>query len=201
MTIYVLGIPVSVSYLTLIMIAIFAFDGYLYVKKMYRGEADGKYIRTGLILSVLVVISVVFHEFSHGLIASKVFGIAIKSAGISWWGAYVEPGSDMTPFQDLFVSLAGPMSNFILGGLTALYVWKARESLLENSVQYFALVNLKLGILNMLPIAGLDGASVLKNANLLVFGGSSVSYWIFTILAILILVALFNLVDDWIKDL
>lgn len=201
MNITLFGVPTSVSFWTFAMVAIFALDGYLYVKRMYKGEETGTYLRVGLLLAVLIVLSVAAHEFSHALVATKAFGIEIVSAGITWWGAYVEPGREMWPQAAFAISLAGPMCNLLLGALAALYVWAKGESLAENSVQYFANINLKLAVLNLLPVSGLDGSKALTSFNTIVFGGSEAWYWVLFVISIAILGFAFTMLDDWLKEL
>lgn len=184
------------------MVAIFTFDAIYYLRKTYKKQAVSRYLWPAVFVAIGIVFSVVLHEFSHAMVASA-FGIKIVGAGISWWGAYVEPRTDITvlPVPELFISLAGPLANAILGGLAAYVVFCRKESLFENTVQYFALINLQLAILNMLPIGGLDGAKVLEGFNAIVFDGSRVSWWIFAILFYLVLFYAFGAVRDWLKDL
>lgn len=89
----------------------------------------------------------------------------------------VNPGGLRHPRRDmLFVSLAGPSTNFLLMGLAAL---GAREALslgpgtaaliadlpLSTEVLlYFALANMFLGVFNLLPIPPLDGSAIVERA-------------------------------------
>jgi Zn-dependent protease len=82
------------------------------------------------------------------------------------------------PRRDLvFVSLAGPMTNFLLMFIAALLArWRVASGhdihgvlfdhiegdLLLQIFFYFALVNLLLGIFNLLPIPPLDGSALLE---------------------------------------
>ena len=82
------------------------------------------------------------------------------------------------PRRDLvFVSLAGPTTNFLLMAVSALLArWRATTGhdihgvlfdhvegdLLLQIFFYFALVNLLLGVFNLLPIPPLDGSALLE---------------------------------------
>ncbi len=90
------------------------------------------------------VLAIVLHEIAHLLVASSL-GIRIKQIGLSWKGPYIvrEPGA---PYANLCVALAGPTLNLIL----AITCWR--------SAHQFAIVNLVLGVSNILPfVPGGDG--------------------------------------------
>jgi Zn-dependent protease len=76
------------------------------------------------------------------------------------------------PRYDLFVSAAGPMTNFVLAFLAARLlraapVWDALGQHLAPGGQLLALaflqINLVLGIFNLLPLYPLDGSHVVQN--------------------------------------
>lgn len=88
--------------------------------------------------------AIVLHELGH-LLAAWVTGIRIKRVGISWKGPYIvrERGHDLV---NACVALAGPALNLVV----AVCCW--------NSGPQFALINLVLGISNLLPfVPGGDG--------------------------------------------
>ncbi len=69
------------------------------------------------------------------------------------------------PKQDmLWVGLAGPASNFILAAMLAFMLrvsGSALPELAEAMVTYLILINLVLGVFNLLPIPPLDGSRIL----------------------------------------
>ena len=78
-----------------------------------------------------------------------------------------------TPARDtMLVALAGPVSNFIqsiiwffvLGALAKFCPENSSQSLviLKNMVLYAALINLSLGVFNLLPLPPLDGSKILR---------------------------------------
>jgi len=90
----------------------------------------------------------------------------------------VNPARLRRPRRDLvFVSLAGPSTNFLLMAIGALLArWRAygghdihgvlfdhiEGDLLLQIFFYFALVNLLLGVFNLIPIPPLDGSALLE---------------------------------------
>jgi Zn-dependent protease len=97
----------------------------------------------------------------------------------------VNPARMRHPRRDmLYVSLAGPGTNFLLMGAAALAARAAYRTI--TPVQYidqlplgirilftFALVNLFLGLFNLLPIPPLDGSSLIER----VLPGSWLPHW------------------------
>jgi len=133
-----------------------------------------------LVLTLLVFGLVVLHEFGHALTA-KGFGLRVQRITIWPLGgiAWTEPAR--TPFSEFVISLAGPMVNFVFVGLTAaaLLLWGgARDmgelfrgpgagtegGLLEWFARYFLLINVVLGVFNLLPAFPMDGGRVLRSA-------------------------------------
>lgn len=159
----VFGVPVKVEFSTVLMLLFFAYSAYGYIKKHYAGQPKSSYYMAAGIVSVAGILSIVAHEFSHG-ITGTLFGDHIIGAGTSWWGAYVRTQtnpSDMQWFAEFSLAFAGPAMNFFLAGLATLYVWWQGESLTENTVQYFAWLNVSLAKFNMLPLIMLDGSKML----------------------------------------
>ncbi len=89
----------------------------------------------------------------------------------------VDPRRLRRPRRDMvFVSLAGPTSNFLLMAVAALVArWRFDQTrglgsaidattsdLLLEIVFFFAIVNLLLGVFNLLPVPPLDGSALLE---------------------------------------
>jgi membrane-associated protease RseP (regulator of RpoE activity) len=88
--------------------------------------------------------AVALHELAH-LLAAWWNGIRIKRIGICWKGPFIvrEPG---LPLANFCVALSGPVLNLLL----AMLCW--------YSVRQFAVINLVLGVSNLLPfVPGADG--------------------------------------------
>jgi Zn-dependent protease len=90
----------------------------------------------------------------------------------------VDPGRMRHPRRDIvFVSLAGPTTNFVLMALAAVAAraeFRSHHGLLGGAIDantsslllqitfFFAVVNLLLGIFNLLPIPPLDGSALVE---------------------------------------
>lgn len=88
------------------------------------------------------LLAIILHEAAHVVVARS-FGITVKRIGVSWKGVFIvrECG---TPLANMITTLAGPLMNLLLA--TA---WHVSHE--------FALVNLILGLSNLVPLGGSDG--------------------------------------------
>lgn len=110
--------------------------------------------RTGLALPTFFAIFI--HEIAH-LFAMWVLDCAPKQ--IRLIPASVQIVSDFSTGynKDITVSVMGPLSNFLLFG--CLYLNHLCYGNSENLI--YALLNLIIGVFNLLPITGLDGGRIL----------------------------------------
>jgi hypothetical protein len=159
------GIPTTLSLWTLLMVVIFWVDANLYIRKNYGQSTNTGYFWAALLVAGMVIFSVFAHEMGHGL-TSFLFNNKIESAGISWWGAYVQSESglnNLTPWQEIAISAAGPAMNLLLALAGAFAVWAMGESLQENTIQYFSFINFRLMKINLIPtVIFFDGGKMLE---------------------------------------
>ena len=165
-------------------------------------------LREALILFGCLVVAIILHEISHGVVAYAFGDDTAKRAGrltlnpiphidpvgsiiipalgaiaglpiIGWAKPVpVNPARLRHPRRDIiFVSLAGPFTNFFLmavaavltraeyrsnGGFLGLTLDSNSTNLLLEITFAFAVVNLLLGIFNLLPIPPLDGSALIE---------------------------------------
>lgn len=155
-------VPYEVTFTSLLMMLIFWFDSNVYIRKHHLGVGHYTYAITSVIVVVVVVGSVVLHEFGHALVANML-GHTIDHAGLTFWGAFVAPEESMlvmSPFDEVAISLAGPAVNILIAVIGVMVVKVFGESLFENSAQYVAVMNIRLARLNLIPLLILDGGKV-----------------------------------------
>ena len=166
-------------------------------------------VMPGRIALVLVVFTfVVLHELSHCLVA-KAHGIHVQDitllpiGGMARMG--IMPEDAATEFR---IAIAGPLLNFAVAAVTyALIVWRApyepldveARSLLFVLLGAVLVVNLGLGIFNLLPAFPMDGGRVLRAYLTTKVGyleathtAARVGRWVAGLMAIVALAALFN---------
>jgi Zn-dependent protease len=166
-------------------------------------------LREAVVLFVCLVVAIILHEISHGVVALWCGDDTAKRAGrltlnpvphIDPFGSLILPAMGALaglpvigyakpvpvnpqllrhPRRDMvLVSLAGPTTNFLLMTIAALaarfLVAQGRglggaldastSDLVVEIVFSFAVVNLLLGLFNLLPIPPLDGSALLERA-------------------------------------
>jgi len=164
-------------------------------------------LREALIYFGCLVVAIILHEISHGIVALwfgddtakrarrltlnpiphlDPFGSillpaigAITGLPVIGWAkpVPVNPARLRQPRRDmLFVSLAGPFTNFVLMAIAALVaralvrggghlgssLGDTGSRLVVDIVFAFAVVNLLLGLFNLLPIPPLDGSAIIE---------------------------------------
>lgn len=124
--------------------------------------------RLGLALggSSVFLGSLVLHELGHSLVARRM-GRPARQIQLLIFGGVADPGhAPDRPDGDLRIALAGPLLSLMLAGLAA-GIWRvaaARGSHgLAMTGQWLSLINLSLGLVNLLPGLPLDGGSVLRS--------------------------------------
>jgi len=126
-------------------------------------------IGAGLITSLLFFGSVLLHELMHSLVALKE-GIPIQSITLFILGGVSqmtsEPGSAKDEFR---MAGAGPLSSLILGGIFfgiyfGLKGYSNEAAQFAAAIAYYlGLINVALGIFNLIPGFPLDGGRVLRS--------------------------------------
>lgn len=95
----------------------------------------------------LGVLALGLHEAGHALAAAAV-GVRVKGVGLNWKGLYLRREAG-TPWRNLVISAAGPMTNLLL---VVLWVWWPM----------FGMANACFMLVNVLPLPGADGERALR---------------------------------------
>jgi Zn-dependent protease len=146
----VAGIPIRVHWsLTLLLLAVVSFTWWS------QGGAAGL---RGVVLALCVIGSVLVHELGHAWVASW-FGIGTREIVLLPIGgaAYLERAW-VAPSVDAWVAFAGPAASLLLGlGLLAL-----GELVPSTTATMLGLINVGLGLFNLIPAYPMDGGRVLR---------------------------------------
>jgi Zn-dependent protease len=131
-----------------------------------------------LTLLTCLVVAIVSHEFGHGIVA-KWCGATGISITIWALGGVCTSQRNQRPSRELLILAAGPAVNFLIVGLVlalrhGLDAWSPAWLSGQTAVwvglwlESAYLVNLALGIFNLLPIFPLDGGQMAFNGMLLI---------------------------------
>ena len=117
----------------------------------------------GIVTSVLFFASVIFHELSHSVVAMH-YKIAVKSITLFVFGGLSQIEHDASSAKQEFnIAIAGPLSSLFLAGCFWL-VWHFfhGSEMVRASAHWLFLINLILGLFNLVPGFPLDGGRVLR---------------------------------------
>jgi Zn-dependent protease/CBS domain-containing protein len=126
-------------------------------------------IGAGIITSILFFGSVLFHELMHSLVSLRQ-GTQIQSITLFFLGGVSEmSGEPKTAGDEFRMAAAGPFSSLVLGGVF-LGVFFALRSATSEAAQfvaaisyYLGLINILLGVFNLIPGFPLDGGRILRS--------------------------------------
>lgn len=109
--------------------------------------------------------SVLAHELSHAMVARR-RGIAVRRIRLFIFGGVAEIEREATrPQDELAITIAGPFSSIVLGGL--FYLANAAGPQLHGApsrlLPLLGFVNLALGVFNLAPGFPLDGGRILRS--------------------------------------
>ena len=105
------------------------------------------------------------HELSHALLARRA-GIPVPRIRLFLFGGVSEMAAEpRDPSLELRIAAAGPLTSLGLAALFRLVSGSGLAALLPGGqpvVDYLALINLSLGLFNLLPGFPLDGGRILR---------------------------------------
>jgi Zn-dependent protease len=162
------GIPIRIHWSFLLLIAYIGYTGYVQ-------QIPSETLFWYSIFVFFVFLSVGWHELGHAF-AARFYGIQTDSIILSpIGGAALLNGLPTQPLQEAMVAFAGPLANFLLAGLIALYlqsmttegvhligVEEGLFSLHLNFLPSLFWANVALGTVNMLPAFPMDGGRVFR---------------------------------------
>lgn len=112
---------------------------------------------------ILLFVCVLIHELSHSVTALrngiKVSRIILLPIG----GASIIDLVEIDPKVEFNISIAGPITSLALGGLFGILVAFTPMGILTYIVQYLFVINILLGLFNLLPAFPMDGGRVLRS--------------------------------------
>ena len=168
-------------------------------------------------VSIIVIFSVCCHEFVHAATALKLgddtaasrghltfnpfkqMGIMslvlLALFGLAWGQVPVNPANFKKKHDASIVALSGPLTNLLLSQIFIILCFATACLKIDNRfailmLLYDGALNLMLAILNMLPIPGMDGWTVLQNMfPKLLNGGSEVVKGTYFVLIVLFFIS------------
>jgi Zn-dependent protease/predicted transcriptional regulator len=126
------------------------------------------YAWMGVSVAIGVFFSIVFHEFSHSVVA-RYYGMPIRGITLFIFGGVAEMESEPpNPKAEFLMAIAGPVSSFFLAavlwggaGIAQAAAWPLP---VIGVLSTLAVINLTVAVFNLAPAFPLDGGRVLRAA-------------------------------------
>jgi Zn-dependent protease/predicted transcriptional regulator len=133
----------------------------------YKGLSTSTYWIMGVAGALGLLVSIVFHELWHSLVARR-FGLSMKGITLFIFGGVAEMTDEPpSPKAEFFMAVAGPLSSIILGlalvGLSAFGHSGGWPKPAVGVINYLGFLNLILAGFNLVPAFPLDGGRVLRS--------------------------------------
>ena len=131
----------------------------------YPGSSTATYYLLGFIASILLFVSVLLHELAHSFVARS-RGLQVKSIVLFIFGGVSNIEQEpQTPGIEFSMAFVGPLVSLLIGVVCygLLLLVRGTHSLLVPILSYLALMNIILGIFNLIPGFPLDGGRVLRS--------------------------------------
>jgi len=124
------------------------------------------YWANGLLAALLLFVSVLLHELSHSFVAIA-HGLSVRGITLHVFGGVSHLEDEPpTPRAEFLIAVVGPITSFAIAAV----LWAINASGLvppgsaQAVVSYLVLVNLAVGIFNLVPGFPLDGGRILRAA-------------------------------------
>jgi len=135
-----------------------------YFPNRFAGWPHWQYWVVGVVTSLLFFASVLGHELTHSLVAMRQ-GEEVRSITLFILGGVAElKGEPESPGKEFSMAFVGPLSSMII----AVFFWAISFAVRDFSqplwalTRYLALINLIVGIFNLIPGFPMDGGRVLR---------------------------------------
>jgi Zn-dependent protease/predicted transcriptional regulator len=134
----------------------------------YPGLSTHTYAWMGISTAVGVFFSIVFHEFSHSMVA-RYYGMRIRGITLFIFGGVAEMEDEPPdPKSEFLMAIAGPISSFVLAALlwlsAAAVQWGSWPEPVLGVLSTLAVINFTVAVFNLAPAFPLDGGRVLRAA-------------------------------------
>ena len=160
----IFGISIDLDYSWFLIVGLLAWMlAVSYYPAEFRGWTTSEYWAMGLVTAVMLFVSVLIHELAHSLIAQH-FGLAVPRITLFLFGGVSQLADEPPgPAAEFWITLVGPATSLALAALC----WEveplvAASQPLYALAKYLALLNLVLGVFNLIPGFPLDGGRVFR---------------------------------------
>ncbi|MDR3657286.1 MAG: site-2 protease family protein [Mycobacterium sp.] len=160
------GFPVKVHWSVLVILWLFTWSLATSLPGVVKGYSPGAYWLAGACGALVLLASLLAHELAHAVVARR-SGVAVGDVTLWLFGGVTTLGGEAkTPKAAFRIAIAGPATSLLLaatfGGLVAALHTVRAAPIVVGVASWLGVINLLLGLFNLLPGAPLDGGRVLR---------------------------------------
>lgn len=123
---------------------------------------DGVILSMAIVTGLLFFVSLLLHELSHSLFASR-HGLPVKEITLFALGGVSQIEKEPTSAKNEFwMAFAGPLTSAVIGGICVGLADLVSSPPLRAMVSWLGYINLALALFNMVPGYPLDGGRILR---------------------------------------
>lgn len=170
------GIGIRLHFTLVIAFALLAWTISTYFMPQYVPDlSQTDYWTLGIVSTILLFFSILLHELSHSLMSQR-YGIPVKSITLFIFGGVSDISREpKSAHKEFTIAIVGPITSFLISGFFAVLLFFLKGGFEFTSFEniqmtkteailfYGVLINLLLGIFNMVPAFPLDGGRVLRS--------------------------------------
>lgn len=170
-----LGIRVDIHLSLFLIVAFLSWSlATVFLPDRYPGWSTVAYWSTGFLCALSLFVSVLLHELAHSLVARR-RGYRVEGITLFILGGVSSIASETRrAFDEFIISVVGPLTSLAIAAIIGVVVLTiGGSSPAYAAVEYVAIINLLIGLFNMLPAFPLDGGRVLRSVIWAVTGSFS----------------------------
>jgi Zn-dependent protease/predicted transcriptional regulator len=159
----VFGIPININASWILIYALITWTLALgYFPRQLPGLEPVAYWANGLLAALLLFVSVLIHELAHSLVATR-HGLTVSGITLHLLGGVSQLDEEPPhPRAEFLIAAAGPLASFAIASA----LWLARVTVdagwMVAILTYLVLVNIAIGLFNLIPGFPLDGGRLLR---------------------------------------
>ena len=159
-------VKIDLSWLVIAVLVVWSLSTGLF-PRYFPGLESQAYWVMGIAGALGLFLSIVFHEFSHSIVARR-YGMPMKGITLFIFGGVAEMGDEPPrPMAEFMMAVVGPLSSIVIAGVAYLVylqgIGAGWPEPLNGIIGYLAYINALLAGFNLLPAFPLDGGRILRS--------------------------------------
>ena len=159
------GIAIKLHFSTIIIVALVGFYAATFLLSLDPKATLTELIIVAVLNGIIIIFSILIHELTHSLMSLH-YGLKVSEIELYLFGGVSKIEEEPTTAKsELIISVLGPISSLILGGIFLIFFGLLGNDLpawLYATLLYSGITNIGLGVFNLLPAFPMDGGRVLR---------------------------------------